>query len=92
MLKITEEHVDLNPALHMTVYLAAQVKIICFKNLCLTFYLTVSQTKYVTLKLDYSDFLRGCWMILSWQRKLIQFQKYNAYQCSSPFQANAPFL
>ena len=74
MLKITEEHVNLNPALRMRVYLAAQVKRICFMNLCLTFHSTVSRANYVTFKLDYSDFLRGCWMILSWQRKLIQFQ------------------
>ena len=79
MPKITEEHVNLNPALRMRVYLVAQVKRKCFRNLCLTFYSTVSQTKYVTFKLDYSDFLRSCWMILSWQRKLTQFQKYHAY-------------
>ena len=65
MPKITEEHVNFNPALRMRVYLAAQVKRICFRNLCLTFYSTVSQTRYVTFKLDYSDFFRGCCMILA---------------------------
>ena len=79
MPKITEEHVNLHPTLRMKVYLAAQIKRKCFRNLCLNFYSTVSQAKCVTFKLDYSDFLKGCWMILFWQRKLTLFQKYHTY-------------